>query len=63
MKDKKKRVSSPANSGGGIYFFGMIGSLLWFLHISYGFWPSILAILKAFIWPVFFTYDVFRFVH
>lgn len=45
-------------SGGGWYFLGMIGSAVYYLHVSYGFWPSITALLKACVWPAFLVYHL-----
>jgi hypothetical protein len=52
----KKNVSGGA--GGSIYFLGFIGALIYYLQVSTGFWPSILAILKAFVWPVLLVYHL-----
>lgn len=35
--------------GGGIYFLGFIGALIYYLQVGDGF----LGILKAIVWPVF----------
>jgi len=43
---------------GGAYFLGMIGAAVYYLHISYGFWPSIVALLKACVWPAFLVYHL-----
>lgn len=43
---------------GGAYFLGMIGSAVFYLHVSYGFWPSIVALLKACVWPAFLAYHL-----
>jgi hypothetical protein len=40
-------------SGGCFYFLGFLGALIYFLQTSTGFWNSVLAILKALVWPVF----------
>lgn len=43
---------------GGAYFLGFIGALVYFLQTSTGFWASILAILKALVWPAFLVYHL-----
>ncbi len=43
---------------GGAYFLGMIGAAVYYLHVSYGFWPSIVALLKALVWPAFLVYHL-----
>jgi len=44
---------------GCAYFLGFIGALVYFLQTSTGFWPSVLAILKAIVWPAFLVYKLF----
>ena len=44
---------------GAIYFFGMIGAAVYFVQQVDGFWPTILAVLKAFVWPAFLLYHIF----
>ena len=43
---------------GGAYFLGMIGAAVYYLHVSYGFGPSIVALLKALVWPAFLVYHL-----
>lgn len=40
------------------YGLGMIGAAVYYLHVSYGFWPSITALLKALVWPAFLVYHL-----
>ncbi len=55
--DKSKMGGKP---GGGppIYFLGMVGSAVYYLHVSYGFWSSIVALLKALVWPAFLVFHL-----
>ena len=54
-----KKVKVSNNSGmGSAYFLGMIGAAVYYLHTSYGFWPSIVALLKACVWPAFLVYHL-----
>lgn len=43
---------------GGAYFLGMIGAAVFYLHTSYGFWPSVVGLLKACVWPAFLVYHL-----
>jgi len=54
---KKAKVVNKSGMGGA-YFLGMIGAAVYYLHISYGLWDSILALLKALVWPAFLIYHV-----
>lgn len=45
-------------NAGGAYFLGMIGAAVYYLHTSVGFGPSIVALLKACVWPAFLVYHL-----
>jgi hypothetical protein len=49
-------------SGGFAYLLGFIGALVYFVQTSDGFWPTVLGVLQAFVWPAFLVYDVLKFV-
>ncbi|MBP7857490.1 MAG: hypothetical protein WAW63_05960 [Candidatus Saccharimonadales bacterium] len=53
-----KRRANNATSGNAFYSLGMLGALVFYVQQADGFWPIILAVLKAIVWPVFFVYDV-----
>jgi hypothetical protein len=38
---------------GGVYFLGFLGAVIYFLQTTDGFWPGVLAFLKAIVWPAF----------
>lgn len=63
MSDQKQRVvmngSSPA---GPVYILGLIGAAVYYIDVATGFWGVIVAILKAFVWPAFLTYDLLKFI-
>jgi hypothetical protein len=59
----KKRKVAKAGGNGFVWFLGFIGALVYYLHIHSGtFWLVILAILKAFVWPVFLVYHLLLFL-
>lgn len=45
---------------GMFFFLTYVGAAWYFLQISYGFWPSILALLKAAVWPAYLIHRVFE---
>lgn len=57
-----KKWKNNKNMGGGkgssAYFLGMIGAAVYYLHTTFGFWPSIVALLKACVWPAFLVYHL-----
>lgn len=43
---------------GAIYGFGIIGSAVYFIQHSTGFWMGVLGVLKAIVWPAMVIYKV-----
>jgi hypothetical protein len=58
MAKKLNKQKMKGGSWGSAYFLGMIGAAVYYLHTSYGFWPSIVALLKALVWPAFLVYHL-----
>ncbi|OQB05904.1 MAG: hypothetical protein BWY19_00683 [bacterium ADurb.Bin212] len=44
---------------GAIYCMGIIGVAVYNVQQVSGFWPDVLAIIKAFFWPAYLLYKVF----
>lgn len=53
MKKWKK-----GSMGGQVYGLGIIGAAVYYLHTTVGFWPSVVALLKALVWPAFLVYHL-----
>jgi hypothetical protein len=59
----RKRHAAKASGTGGLWFFGFIGTLVYFLHEHSGtFWLVVLAIIKAVVWPALLVYHVLLFM-
>jgi len=68
--DKKENICEPKESckskchhgpmGGCAYFLGVIGSAVYFISQTHGFWNIVLAILKALVWPAFIVYGALK---
>jgi hypothetical protein len=59
MKNWKKGDMKKSKKGGPpIYGLGIIGAAVYYLHTTVGFWPSIVALLKALVWPAFLIYHL-----
>lgn len=55
-------MSNPnCASWGGGYFLGMIGAAVYFVQQAVGFWPGVLGVLKAMVWPAFLVYKIMEF--
>lgn len=62
FKRGKENCVCAKPSGGGIYFLGMVGTMVYYLQTATSFWVGVLGILKAIIWPVFLVYNTFKFL-
>lgn len=57
-KEVMKSCNMDCNGSGCFYFLGFIGSAIYYLQQSAGFWNGVLGILKAIVWPVFLVYKL-----
>lgn len=39
------------------YFFGMVGSAIYFISTATGFWEGVLGVLKSLVWPAFLVFE------
>lgn len=62
-KDKSVRVINKGAPFGGVYFVTFVGTAVYFVQQSSGFWGFILALLKATVWPAFLVHRVFVLLH
>jgi len=63
VSDKDRNWGGRGRSGGLTYLLALIGAMVYFIQQAHGFWPVVVAILKAIVWPVFLVYDVLKFIH
>jgi hypothetical protein len=61
-KNKCKPKTIQHCHDGAFYFLGFIGAAIYYLLNATGFWNGVLGLLKAFIWPVFLVYELFKFL-
>ncbi len=65
-KLKKYRVSNKNcnfyGGSGGIYFFGLIGSLIYYIQHADTFGAGVLGVLKAIVWPAIIIYKLTGFL-
>lgn len=45
---------------GSIYGIGGIGAAIHFIGAASGFWGTVVAILKSFVWPAYLVYEAFQ---
>ncbi len=58
MKDKM----SPKSCGGWTYFLGVIGSAVYYISTTDGFWIGVLGVLKALVWPAFLVFQLLKYL-
>ena len=61
-KLKKKNVVSSCGCGGGIYFFGFIGALIYYIQHATGFWNGVWGVVKAIFWPGSLLYELLLYI-
>ncbi|MDL2341660.1 MAG: hypothetical protein QFB87_01100 [Patescibacteria group bacterium] len=62
MKKSFARERVTSNPTQPVYFFGLVGSLVYYIQVSQGFWSVVVAFLKAIVWPAFLTHDLLKFI-
>lgn len=65
LVNKAKNYAKPskcASCGGGIYFLGALGAVIYYISTATGFWMGVLGVLKAIIWPVFLVFELMKFL-
>ena len=60
--DKRARINRSAGGGSAVYGLGLIGALVYYVQAADGFWPGVLGVLKALVWPAFLVYDLLKFL-
>jgi hypothetical protein len=54
-----KKGAAQQGACGGFYFVAFIGAAVYYLQQVHAFWPGVLAILKAAVWPAMLIHKVF----
>jgi hypothetical protein len=62
MADDKRDWHRRGGGGGAVYGLGLIGALVYYIQAATGFWPGVLGVLKALVWPAFVIYDLLKFL-
>ncbi len=51
---------SNAAAGGGAYFLGFLGSVIYFISTAGSFGEGLLGVLKSFVWPAFLVFEALQ---
>ncbi len=47
---------------GAVYGLGFIGAAIYYISVATSFWMGVIGFLKAVVWPIFFVYEVLKYV-
>ena len=47
-------------AGGGFYFLGFIGAVIYYIQAADNFWGGFVGFLKALVWPAFLVYSALK---
>ncbi len=59
---KKKEVVKSHGFGGGFYFLGFLGALIYYISTSTSFWDGLFGFFKALLWPAALIYQLLVFL-
>ena len=58
LKKMKSDAKHKGICGGGVYFLGFIGALVYNIQNATSFWYGVLGVVKAIAWPAFLVYKL-----
>jgi hypothetical protein len=61
-KDGRAWANRGAGGGNAVYGLGLVGALVYYIQHAHGFWPVVVGVLKALVWPAFVIYDLLTFL-
>jgi hypothetical protein len=53
-----RRDRTRSVGGDAVYGLGLIGALVYYISEADSFWPGVVGVLKALVWPAFVVYDL-----
>lgn len=61
-KEIKNKINNQEASG-AIYFFGLIGAIIYYVSTATSFWMGAIGVLKSFFWPGFLVFELLKFLN
>lgn len=58
MPDRNRIRATDRGGGDAVYALGLIGALVYYLGEADGFWPGVVGVLKALVWPAFLVHQL-----
>jgi len=62
MKKGMREYKIRRRCGGGGYFLGFIGAVVYYISTATGFWNGVLGVLKALIWPAMVVFEALKYM-
>lgn len=59
---KEIKTKTIKENTDAVYFFGLIGSAVYFVGNASGFVNILIALLKSIVWPAFLVYELFKYL-
>ena len=59
---KKSICVNNGSCGGAFYGLGFLGSAVYYISTTNGFWAGVLGVLKAIVWPAFLVHGLFKMI-
>ena len=56
------KKNNDTGTASAFYGLGFIGAAIYFISSATGFWMGVLGFFKAMVWPVFFVYEIFKYL-
>jgi hypothetical protein len=53
-------MAKPTATGSSLYFFGFLGTAIYFISTASSFWIGVLGFLKALVWPAILAYELLK---
>jgi len=53
-------MAKPTATDSSLYFFGFLGTAIYFISTASGFWIGVLGFLKALVWPAILAYELLK---
>ena len=61
-KENGKKAMGSSGMAGVVYCLGFIGSAVYYISHTTGFWIGVIGFLKAIVWPAFLVYELLGFL-
>ncbi len=61
-EEKVNRNAHGSGPASAVYSLGFVGAAVYFISQATSFWPGVLGLLKAIVWPAFLVYGLLKYL-